>query len=72
MNDELAMIPVIFRNLGGNIHGFCCLGSDYQPIIVINDQLSPMEKRRTYIHELEHIMSGELWDPDYDEYGDAM
>jgi len=65
-------IPVILKKLTGNVRGFCCLGSDFEPIIVINDDLSPEEKRKTYDHEMEHIRKGEIYDAEYDEYGDAI
>ena len=63
-------IPVVLAKLPGKTHGFCCLGSDFQPIIVINEALSPEQKRKTYKHELSHIRKGEIWDETYNEYGD--
>ena len=69
MNDP---IPVVFRKLPGRIHGFTCLGSDYEPIIVINEDLSPEERLRTFEHEMRHIERNELFDDSYNEYGDAI
>ena len=65
-------VPVIFKKLTGKIRGFCCLGSDYEPIIVINEDLSPEQKQKTYEHEMEHIRNGEIYDVNFHEYGDAI
>ena len=65
-------IPVVLKDLPVHIRGFVCLGSDYNPIIVINSRLSAEQQRKTYKHEVEHILSGEMGDPDYHEYGDAV
>jgi len=69
MTDEY---PVVLKQLPSRIHGFCCLGSDYEPIIVINENLPLAERRKTYLHEVSHIESGEMFDPLYNEYGDAI
>ena len=68
MNDPVFPIPVVLKKLTGKTRGFCCLGSDYEPIIVINDQLSPEQKLKTYRHELQHIQNGDMFDPTYREY----
>lgn len=65
-------VPVVLAKLTGNVRGFCCLGSDYEPIIVINDDLSPQQRRKTYEHEMEHIRRGEIYDITFKEYGDAV
>ena len=68
--DEDDSVPVILENLPGKIHGFTCFGSDYEPIIILNARLPYEMQRETYFHEKEHIRKGELWDPDYHEYGE--
>ena len=65
-------VPVVLAKLTGKVRGFCCLGSDYEPIIVINDDLSPQQRRKTYEHEMEHIRRGEIYDINFKEYGDAV
>ena len=65
-------VPVILKKLTGRVRGFCCLGSDFEPIIVINDELSPEQKRRTYEHEMEHIRRGEIYNPTFNEYGEKI
>lgn len=64
-------IPVILKDLPTTIRGFCCLGSDYEPIIIINARMSYEQQLKTYEHELEHIRSGQIYDPDYQEYPEA-
>ena len=61
-------VPVILRDLPETIRGFVCLGSDYEPVIVINSRMSKEQQKKTYKHELDHIQSGELTDPSYVEY----
>lgn len=61
-------IPVILKDLPVKIHGFVCLGSDYEPIIVINARLSKVQQLRTYRHEIRHIQRGEIYDMEYHEY----
>ena len=53
------------------VNGFCCLGSDYEPIIVINSRLSREDQLKAYRHEQDHIRRGEMFNEDYHEYGGA-
>lgn len=61
-------VPVILKDLPVRIHGFVCLGSDYEPIIVINARLSKAQQLRTYRHEIKHIQRGEMFNVNYHEY----
>ena len=61
-------VPVILKDLPVKIHGFVCLGSDYEPIIVINARLSRAQQLRTYRHEIRHIKRGDLYNVNYHEY----
>lgn len=63
-------IPVILKDLPPHIRGFVCLGSDYEPIIIVNARLSVEQQRKTFRHEMDHIISGQIFDDDYIEYGD--
>lgn len=69
MNDS-DPVPVILKDLPPKIRGFTCLGSDYNPIIVINSRLTVEQQRDTYLHELMHIIRDDLYNESYDEYGD--
>lgn len=62
-------VHVVLRDLPTTIRGFCCLGSDDEPIIVLNSRMPVEIQKKTYQHELRHIESGEMDDPEYDEYG---
>ena len=61
-------VPVVLKDLPVKIHGFVCLGSDYEPIIVINARLSRAQQLRTYRHEIRHIKRGDLYNVNYHEY----
>jgi Zn-dependent peptidase ImmA (M78 family) len=65
MNDP---VPVVLVDLPPHVRGFTCLGSDYNPIIVINSRMSAEQQRKTYKHELEHIRTGQIDDDNYVEY----
>jgi Zn-dependent peptidase ImmA (M78 family) len=61
-------VPVILKDLPVKVHGFVCLGSDYEPIIVINARLSRVQQLRTYRHEIKHIQRDEMFNMNYHEY----
>ena len=61
-------VPIILKDLPVHVHGFVCLGSDYEPIIVINARLSRVQQLRTYRHEIKHIKRGDMYDTNYHEY----
>ena len=62
-------IPVVLLNLPTTVRGFVTLGSDYSPIIIINARMTAEQQKKTYQHELDHILSGQFDDDDYVEYG---
>ena len=64
----MSEVPIVLADLPVKIHGFVCLGSDYEPIIVINARMSREQQLRTYRHEIKHIQRGELTDITYKEY----
>lgn len=70
MTDLFAIeqIPVILLNLPSHIRGFCCFGSDFEPCIILNARLPQEQRVRAYMHELEHIRKGELYDTGFTEY----
>lgn len=67
--DEFGEVPVVLQSLPTGCRGFCILGSDFQPIIIINQNMTYEQQRKTYRHEMKHIRSGEIFDPEYREYG---
>lgn len=66
MNED---VHVVLMDLPPRIRGFVCLGSDYNPCIVINSRLPFEQQQRTFRHEMEHIRTGQMDDDDYMEYG---
>lgn len=62
-------IPVVMMDLPTAVRGFCRLGPDCGPIIVLNQKMTYEQQQKTYLHELDHIRSGEMYDPEYHEYG---
>lgn len=61
-------VPIVLRDLPESIHGFTVLGSDYEPIIILNSRMSREQQRKTYRHEMDHIVSGQMDDEGYKEY----
>ena len=65
-------VPVVLVDLPHNVRGFVCLGSDYSPCIVINARLSAEQQKKTWRHEMNHIVSGQMDDDDFVEYRGAV
>lgn len=61
-------VPIVLKDLPVTIHGFTVLGSDYEPIIILNSRMSREQQRKTYRHEINHIISGQIFDEGYIEY----
>ena len=66
MNEER---PAKLMDLPTTVRGFICLGSDYEPIIVINSRMSREQQLETYRHEQNHLKRGDMYNEDYHEYG---
>ena len=64
-------VPIILKDMPVEVRGFVCLGSDYEPVIVINSRLSREQQRKTYEHELLHLRRGDMFNEEYHEYGGA-
>lgn len=61
-------IPIVLKDLPVHVRGFVCLGSDFEPIIVINARMSREQQLRTYKHEIKHLLRGEMYNVNYHEY----
>lgn len=70
VSEMFEQIPVVLKDLPSRIHGFVCLGSDYNPCIVINSRLTVEQQKKTFLHEMDHIRTGQIDDDNYVEYGD--
>ena len=69
---DISDIRVILKDLSIRVKGFVCLGSDYNPVIVLNSRMSVEQQRETYLHEIRHILNGDMGNPEYHEYGEAI
>lgn len=58
----------ILQDLPTTVRGFCFLGDDGEPVIVVNSRLTREANRRTFRHERKHIQRNELSDTTYNEY----
>ena len=65
-------VPIVLRDLPVDVRGFICLGSDFEPVIVINSRLSREQQELTYRHELQHLRRGDMLNEEYHEYGGAI
>ena len=65
-------VPIVLKDMPVEIRGFVCLGSDYEPIIVINSRMSKEQQLKTYRHELRHIQRGEMFNESYHEYEEGI
>lgn len=65
---EPSETPVVLQDLPTTIRGFVALGSDYSPCIIINSRMTKEQQKKTYRHELNHIMTGQMDDENYTEY----
>lgn len=67
----MSEVPIVLKDLPVDVRGFVCLGSDYEPVIVINSRLSREQQQKTYDHELLHLRRGDMYNEEYHEYGNA-
>lgn len=63
-------VPVVLLDLPTTARGFVTIGSDNEPIIVLNARLSHEQQQKTFTHEMNHIITGQLYDEDYEEYAE--
>lgn len=66
MNEDY---PVRLVDLPPAVRGFCYHDDDGQEYIVLNSRLTREQNQKTYLHEREHIRSGDLTNAAFDEYG---
>ena len=64
-------VPVVLMDLPTTVRGFVTTNSDCDPVIVINSRMTKEQQRKTFKHEMNHITTGQLYDDNYVEYGDA-
>lgn len=60
---------VILQDLPTSVRGFCYHDNDGEEYVVLNSRLTREQNRRTYDHERGHLDRGEMYEPNYNEYG---
>lgn len=63
-------VPVALVDLPTSVHGFVCLNEYGEPCIIINARMSAEQQKKTWKHEMNHILAGDLDNDNYHEYGD--
>lgn len=61
---------VIMQDLPTTIRAFCYHDDEDNEFVVLNARLGYEMNRRSYMHELQHILHGEMYDASYKEYDD--
>lgn len=61
-------VRTIVTDLPVSVKGFVFLDATGSPCIVLNARMSAEIQRKTYRHEVDHILRGELENFDYREY----
>ena len=60
---------VILQDLPTSVRGFCYHDNDGEEYVVLNSRLTREQNRRTYDHERGHLDRGEMYEPNFTEYG---
>ena len=59
---------VTLLDLPTSVRGFCYHDNDGNQYIVLNARLTREANQKTYDHERQHILRGDMYDPNYQEY----
>ena len=68
MIDEYGEYTVIYQNLPVSVRGFCYHDDDGQIVVVLNARLTREANRASIRHEIDHVLRGDLDNPDFIEY----
>ena len=60
---------VILQDLPTTVRGFCYHDDDGEEFVVLNSRLTREQNLTTYKHEQKHLAQGDMYEPDYNEYG---
>ena len=66
MNDER---PAQLVDLPTSVRGFCYHDNDGEEFVILNSRLTREQNMTTYDHEHKHLIRGDMYEPNYDEYG---
>ena len=62
-------ITVRVLDLPTTIRGFCWHDENGQEFIAVNARLTREQNKKTMKHELKHIKAGDMFNPNFNEYG---
>lgn len=71
-NQQFQQVPVTVTDLPTTVRGFVTTDQYGDPVIVLNARMTAEQRQKTFRHEMDHIERGDLWNEEYDEYGDAI
>ena len=66
MNDER---PAQLVDLPTSVRGFCYHDDDGEEFVILNSRLTREQNMTTYDHERKHLIHGDMYEPNYNEYG---
>ena len=66
MNDER---PAQLVDLPTSVRGFCYHDNDGEEFVILNSRLTREQNMTTYDHERKHLIRGDMYKPNYNEYG---
>ena len=64
MEEEKAILV----DLPTSVRGFCYHDDDGEEYMILNSRLTREQNKRTYRHEMDHIVRGDMYEASYNEY----
>ena len=61
--------PAKLMDLPTTVRGFCYHDGDGEEFVILNSRLTREANQKTWLHEQEHIQNGDMYNPNYIEYG---
>ena len=61
--------PAKLMDLPTTVRGFCYHDGDGEEFVILNSRLTREANQKTWLHEQEHIQNGDMYNPNYNEYG---
>jgi hypothetical protein len=60
---------VILQDLPTSVRGFCYHDDDGEEFVILNSRLTREQNMTTYDHERKHLIRGDMYESNYNEYG---
>ena len=61
--------PAKLMDLPTTVRGFCYHDGDGEEFVILNSRLTREQNLTTYEHERKHLLRGDMYEPNYNEYG---